>query len=846
MNKNIYRVIFNAARGLWTAVQETATGTGKGRSVGTPCSTHRRAPSMHARVGFVDMLSMRHVAFAALCALGMQPLWADAQVVAAPASGSRPAVGVTANGLPIVQIATPNAAGVSNNAYTTYNVGQSGLILNNSASSVQTQLGGYVTGNANLGAGSARVIVNQVVGGNASQLLGYTEVAGQRAEVVIANPAGIYCNGCGFINTSRGVLTTGTPVFGGTGSLDAFHVTGGQIQIGTAGFNGSNVDQVDLIARSVAINGKVWAGQSLNVVAGNNDVRYSDLNVQSLGPDGSSPGVAIDVAQLGGMYAGKIMLVGTETGVGVNSAGTIASQVGDVQISSQGKITLSGSTSANGNVVIAAAGGVANSGSVYATQNTTLNSQGQVTSSGTIAALGNTTVTGASINSTGSLGAGVDTNGNVTGTGNLAVTGSGAVTAAGQQMTGGNLALSGSSLNMAGGQTLAKGNASLTATGAGGDTGNIVHTGASLQTGGILTANAAGAVTNDQGQVSAAQLSVTAGGISNRGGTLSQTGAGDTTLAASGAFDNTGGTVTTNAQNTTIRSGSLTNANGTISQAGTGALNVQTGALDNGHGSIGTNGVATIAATSLQNGSGSITSAQALNAASSGNIDNTAGRLEAAGAVNVSGANVQNTAGRIVSGNGDGLTLTATGQITNAAGTTAQGATGGVIGGNGNATINAATLTNSGTVTAAQNLQVTTSGTLDNSGGSMSAATLKANAASLRNANGTISASTVSVTAPQFDNSGGKITANQINVSATNLTNHNGALTQLGSGAMDVNVSGTLDNSGGGVVQTNSTDLTLAPSTLNNNGGTITHAGTGTLTIDSGSGTGSLTNVGGK
>ncbi|WP_372342071.1 hemagglutinin repeat-containing protein [Paraburkholderia aspalathi] len=792
------------------------------------------------------MLSMRHVAFAALCVLGMQPLWADAQVVAAPASGSKPIVGVTANGLPIVQIATPNSAGVSNNPYTQYNVGSQGLILNNSPGNVQTQLGGYVTGNPNLGAGSARVIVNQVVGGNASQLLGYTEVAGQRADVVIANPAGIYCSGCGFINTSRGVLTTGTPVFGGTGSLDAFHVTGGQIQIGTAGLNGSNVDQVDLIARSVAINGKVWAGQSLNVVAGNNDVRYSDLSAQSLGSDGNSPGVAIDVAQLGGMYAGKIMLVGTEAGVGVNSAGTIASQGGDVQISSQGKITLSGSTSANGNVAISAAGDAANSGSVYATQNTTLNSQGQVTNSGTIAALGNTSVTGARINSTGSLGAGVDANGNITGTGNLSVTGSGAVTAAGQQMAGGNLALSGSSLNMAGGQTLTKGNASLTATGAGGDTGNIVHTGASLQTSGILTANAAGTVTNDQGQVSAAQLSVTAGGISNRGGTLSQTGASDTTLAASGAFDNTGGTVTTNAQNTTIRSGSLTNANGAISQAGTGALGVKTGALDNGRGSIGTNGVATIAATSLQNGSGSITSAQALNVASSGNIDNTAGRLEAAGAVNVSGANVQNTAGRIVSGNGDGLTLTASGQITNAAGATAQGATGGVIGGNGNATINAATLANSGTVTAAQNLQVATSGTLDNSGGSMSAATLIANAASLKNANGTISASTVSVTAPQFDNSGGKITANQINVSATNLTNHNGALTQLGSGAIGVNVSGTLDNSGGGLIQTNSTDLTLAPSALNNNGGTITHAGTGTLTIDSGSGTGSLTNVGGK
>ncbi|MGF6244870.1 filamentous hemagglutinin [Paraburkholderia sp. GAS38] len=842
MNKHIYRVIFNAARGLWTAVQETATGSGKGRSVGTP----RRTRLMRAAAASIDMLSMRHMAFAALCALGMQPVLVEAQVVAAPGSGSRPIVGVTANGLPIVQIATPNGAGVSNNPYTQYNVGSQGLILNNSPGNVQTQLGGYVTGNPNLGAGSARVIVNQVVGGNASQLLGYSEVAGQKADVVIANPAGIYCNGCGFINTSRGVLTTGTPVFGGTGSLDAFHVTGGQIQIGPAGLNGSNVDEVDLIARSVAVNGKLWAGQSLNVVTGNNDVRYGDLGAQSLGADGNSPAVAIDVAQLGGMYAGKIMLVGTDAGVGVNSAGTIAAQSGDVSISSQGKVMLSGTTGANGNVSIAAAGDVSNSGSVYATQNATLNSQGQVSNSGTVAALGNTTVTGASINSGGSLGAGIDANGNVTGSGSLAVTGAGSVSATGRQMAGGNLALSGSSLNMTGAQTLATGNASLTATGAGGDTGNIVHTGGSLQAGGSLSVNAVGTVTNDQGQVGAAQLSVTAGSISNRSGTLSQTGAGNTTLAASGAFDNTGGTVTTNAQNTAIRTGSLTNASGTISQSGTGALNVQTGALDNSSGSIATNGVATIAATGLKNGSGSITSAQALTVASNGDIDNTAGRLEAAGAVNVSGANVQNTAGRIVSDNGDGLTLTASGQITNAAGTTVQGATGGVIGGNGNATIDAATLANSGTVTAAQNLGVTTSGALNDNGGSMSGATLEANAGSLTNANGTISADTVLLTAPQLDNSGGKITANQISLSATSLTNQNGTLTQLGSGVMGVNVSGTLDNSGGGVIQTNSTDLTLAPSTLNNSGGTITHAGTGTLTIDAGNGTGALTNVGGK
>jgi filamentous hemagglutinin len=218
MNKNIYRVVFNAARGLWTVVQETATGFGKGKSVGALSGVSLAA----TRLAVVDLLSMRAAAFAALCLLGMQPVLVDAQVVAAPSSGAKPIVGTTANGLPIVQITSPNGAGVSNNNFTQYNVGPSGLILNNSAGNVQTQLAGYVTGNPYLGAGSAKVIVNQVVGGNPSQLLGYTEVAGPQAEVVIANPAGLYCSGCGFINTSRGILTTGTPVFGGTGSLDAF------------------------------------------------------------------------------------------------------------------------------------------------------------------------------------------------------------------------------------------------------------------------------------------------------------------------------------------------------------------------------------------------------------------------------------------------------------------------------------------------------------------------------------------------------------------------------------------------------------------------------------------------
>jgi filamentous hemagglutinin len=471
------------------------------------------------------------LAFVALCAFGLQPAWVQAQVVpSAAGSGSKPIVGVTASGMPVVQIATPNGAGVSNNKYTAFNVGTQGLILNNSSTNVLTQQAGYITGNPNLTANGAQVILNQVLGGNASQLLGYMEVAGQKADVIVANPAGITCNGCGFINANRGVLTTGTPVFGGSGSLDAFHVTGGQIQIGSSGLNANNTDQVDLIARSVQANGKVWANKAINAVAGTNDVQYGNLATTALTPDANHPTVAIDVAQLGGMYAGKIALVGTEAGVGVNSSGPIAAQSGDVTVNSQGQVTLAGATSASGNVSVNSAAGIVNTGAVYAAQNATLTSQGQVGNSGTVAALGNTTVNAASVDSTGTLGAGVDTSGNATGSGSLSVSATGTVTATGTNLAGGDAALSGSSLNMTGGKTLAGGNATLTAASGDIDSGSITAEG-------NLTAIASGALNNSGGTLAAG------GTLSTQSNTLTNTGTivgGSATLSAAQSILNQG------------------------------------------------------------------------------------------------------------------------------------------------------------------------------------------------------------------------------------------------------------------------------------------------------------------
>jgi filamentous hemagglutinin family protein len=48
--------------------------------------------------------------------------------------------------------------------------------------------------------------LNEVVDGKTSNIAGWLEVVGNKAGVIIANPYGITCNGCGFINTSRVTL----------------------------------------------------------------------------------------------------------------------------------------------------------------------------------------------------------------------------------------------------------------------------------------------------------------------------------------------------------------------------------------------------------------------------------------------------------------------------------------------------------------------------------------------------------------------------------------------------------------------------------------------------------------
>lgn len=248
----------------------------------------------------------------ALLASGLS---ADGIIVdTAAAASHQAAMESTANGIPLINIVIPNSSGLSHNKFSEFNINPSGVILNNATSAALTQLGGWVQGNANLGITPARVILNEVTGTSRSLLQGYGEVAGHRADVIVANPNGITVNGGGFINTSRATLTTGTAQLNGD-TLNGFHVQRGDILIEGSGLNASNIDRVELYTKALRLNAQIHA-KELDTVTGENIIARDGMVVSDnvIGSEVFS----IDSSALGGIYADTIRLVGTDKGVGVN------------------------------------------------------------------------------------------------------------------------------------------------------------------------------------------------------------------------------------------------------------------------------------------------------------------------------------------------------------------------------------------------------------------------------------------------------------------------------------------------------------------------------------------------
>ncbi|NWA41857.1 hemagglutinin repeat-containing protein [Pseudomonas reactans] len=770
MNKHLYRIIFNKARGLLMVVAEIASaGREGGRRVRRSktairqCRLSSLSCAMLALFGSVVLVNS---AQAGIVADGQAP------------SNQQPNIVSTANGTPQVNIQTPSEGGVSRNTYSQFDVDQKGVILNNSRNNVATQQGGMVQGNPWLARGEAKVILNEVNSRDPSQLNGYVEVAGRQAQVVIANPAGITCNGCGFINANRATMTTGQAQLN-NGQLTGFDVERGEIVIQGAGMDSSRQDYTDIIARSVKINANLVA-KDLKVTAGRNKVDVDHQQIDKKAADGSPrPMMAVDVAQLGGMYANKIRLIGTEDGVGVHNAGNIGAQAGTLVVTADGRIENSGQMSGQAGVAIAANGAMENSGAVRSGADANLIATGDLHNSGAITANNHLQTKSATLNSEqGSvLAAGVNQNGKLAGSSNLTLDASGQLRAQGQNLASGDLTARGQGVDVRHSST----------------SGNNVTLDAGqddLQTGSAqvaaqqqLTARSGKMLNNDGGKLLGDKLNISAGSLSNQQGAIAQLGSDSLQLSHQGSLNNRGGSIASNGKDLKIKASQINNQGGKILHAADGDLSLESASLQGEQGQMLSNGHLTINSGDVLLDGGTTSADQ---------FTLTANRLS-------------NREGKILQTGSGAMTLKVFDGVDNQAGQ---------IAGNGNLDLKAASLNNQqGQLGAGQTLTLNT-GTLSNQQGNIAAL------------------GDMQLTSVGLNNDGGLVQSGggmALELQGGALSNRNSGDNRgiVSRGPMSIN-SGSLDNQQGFIAATG--DLRLTSADFNNLNGTLASDGELNLT----------------
>ncbi|WP_459199592.1 filamentous hemagglutinin N-terminal domain-containing protein (plasmid) [Ralstonia pseudosolanacearum] len=796
-------------------------------------------------------------------------------------------------GVPVINVTTPNASGLSYNLLRSLTVDGVGLILNNSLLGGGTLLGGNVTGNANLAtSGPASTILTQVTGTEPIRINGTVEVFGSPASVIFAAPAGVYTQGAGFTNTPRVTLSTGTPQFlNGNGANVAFDqatavgflVNSGRVQIDPAagstagaGIEGT-VGAINLIGQTVGVNAPLYAGNQINVIAGNQQVAPvatgtgragSDWQVTATGANAAANsasaqnGLAIDATAFGAMTAGQIKLISTAQGLGVRAAGDLAANTSNVNIDANGDVSV-GNVYGQQNVGVTSTGAATTTGTVKAQQDVALSANGDLTVGGTAQAGNNLT-----------LSAG----GNLTGAGNLAaakaltavagdsvkLTGSLnathlAVSAQGQDGTG-DVALGGgvsspNTITLTAARDLsATGpittNGDLQAT-AGRD---IAIAGATQSSGAtVLNAGRDIEVANMGSVAAGTTLSATTGrNLTVSGGTAS---GGDTTLTASGGTLATsgtvlaGGNVTANGQVGTTLSGTVYAAKGVTAQSSAGATSA-TGSVVAHSGNVALMGTGVSVSGSTQSGGDTALRATQGDATIDGQAA-ALGKLTVTASQDITGPGSTASVGDTALTAGHDIALTGSSQ---AAGNLA--ATAGnrlalsalpVVGGD-------ATLNGVAVVLGASGKTSQVNGTLTATG-TQSLATA-----------GTINTATANLTGGTVTNSGTVSASKTLTVAGTTITNSGtlGGATAtvhgadvanaglIGGQTVSVTADNTLSNQNGTLLGTKS--LAVAANTLTSNRNGVmfagspsgTTAGQGDLSATVSGGNGSFNNAGGQ
>ncbi|WP_329032565.1 DUF637 domain-containing protein [Pseudomonas aeruginosa] len=699
------------------------------------------------------------------------------------AAGGNTGLGQAGNGVPIVNIATPNGAGLSNNHFRDYNVGANGLILNNATGKTQgTQLGGIILGNPNLKGQAAQVILNQVTGGNRSTLAGYTEVAGQSARVIVANPHGITCQGCGFINTPRATLTTGKPIMDGQ-RLERFQVDGGDIVVEGAELNVGNLEQFDLITRSAKLNAKLYA-KNLNIVTGRNDVQADSLQATPRAADGSEkPQLAIDSSALGGMYAGAIRLVGTEQGVGVKLAGDMAASGGDIRIDASGKLSLA-QASSQGDLKIAAQA-VELNGKTYAGGSAEIRSAEELVNRQSLAARERIALEAAHIDNAGVIEAGVEPDERRNARGDLELR-------SGTLRNAGSLVAS-RALEAKASQALDNQGGSLKGATVRVDAGHLDNRGGKLLAEGELRVEASSLDNRQDGLLQSRDRAVvkTRGDLDNRGGQV--IGLNDLEVGAA-TLDNGQQGLLGSQQSTRVRAQALVNrGDGEVSGK---RVEARVGSLDNRGGKLIGDDLLVVASGAIDNRLGLFSAANRLDLRAR-SLDNSGkGTLSSRGGLEVSlGGLLDNRdEGNLLSQGAQRVTV---GQLDNRAG--------GLLSSRSELNVHGASLDNRGGVLVADAGLSATGGAFDNrDGGSASGkAGVRVEVASLRNDQGgkLLSDGRLDLAANAVGNAGGRIAAKgDLQATLGSLAQQGGEL--VSEKTLKV-AADTLDNSQSGLIAAN-------------------------------------------